>query len=324
MPDDEPSTPGISPNEAFAILADETRLGILRMLGDAGRPLSFSELFERIDYDDSANFSYHLEKLDGHFVHKTDEGYRLREAGRRVVEAVLSGIVTDTPVIEPTEIDECCPFCGASIAVSFHQEHVDIFCPDCAGAYGRVGSTKTRDLPDDYGYLGAVHLPPAGLQDRSALDMTQAALTWGTLEILAVSSGVCPRCSGQFDESIAVCETHDLADGICADCGKRHAVQIRYRCPICRFEEGGGFWNALWADPDFLSYLLNHGVDPISPSPSQFALIVSSFEEEVRSVEPFEARFTYTIDGESINLTVNKAFEVVDVTRQEVEVTESE
>jgi len=315
MTTDRPSRSDLSPDEALSLVGNETRLETLRVLADADEPLSFSAVFDRVDYDTSANFSYHLEKLEGHFVRKTDEGYELLEAGRRVVEAVLSGVVTDTPVVEPTEIDEPCPFCGASIAVSFRQEHVDMFCPDCPGTFGTDRSSRIRQLPSDYGHLGAVHLPPAGVQNRTPAEMTRAALKWGNLELLAVSSGLCPRCSAQFDESVVVCETHDSADGTCSDCGRRHRVQVRYRCPVCRFDEGGAAWIALWAHTDFLSFLTDHGIDPIAPSPAQFSLLISSFEETVLSDEPFEARFSFAVDGNSLSLTVDKHLAVVDVTR---------
>lgn len=47
------------------------RVSILQTLWDAfesgrgGDDLSYSELFEAVDYDDSGNFSYHLQKLTG-------------------------------------------------------------------------------------------------------------------------------------------------------------------------------------------------------------------------------------------------------------------
>lgn len=80
----------LSPGEAFAVQGDETRLQILQTLGEADDPLAFSELFDRVEYDDTANFNYHLGKLEIHFVHKTGDGYALRNAGGRVVEAILS------------------------------------------------------------------------------------------------------------------------------------------------------------------------------------------------------------------------------------------
>jgi DNA-binding transcriptional ArsR family regulator len=63
-----------APEEAFAVLGNEIRLEILQRLGEADEPLAYSELFERMDYDDSGNFSYHLDQLVGHFVGRSDGG----------------------------------------------------------------------------------------------------------------------------------------------------------------------------------------------------------------------------------------------------------
>lgn len=105
----------LSPEEAFSVLGDETRLAILRTLGDAADPLSFSALFDRVDYDDPSNFNYHLKKLTDHFVHKTADGYVLRQAGRRVVEAVLAETPAAEPRLERTQIDRPCFLCDAPV-----------------------------------------------------------------------------------------------------------------------------------------------------------------------------------------------------------------
>jgi hypothetical protein len=85
-PKTEPS--GMSPDEAFAILGDETRLNIVRVLwqtgalheyddiDDSASTLSFSELRKRVNVSDNGRFNYHLSKLVPHFVRKTDGGYR--------------------------------------------------------------------------------------------------------------------------------------------------------------------------------------------------------------------------------------------------------
>lgn len=72
---DGPEDSGLPPDEAFAVLGDESRIDILKSLGEANDQLSFSELYERVDTPDSGQFSYHLDKLLGHFVRKTDDGY---------------------------------------------------------------------------------------------------------------------------------------------------------------------------------------------------------------------------------------------------------
>lgn len=62
----------LSPDEAFVTVGNETRIQILRTLGDAG-PLSFSALFDRIDSDDSGNFTCHFDRLAGQYVAATDD-----------------------------------------------------------------------------------------------------------------------------------------------------------------------------------------------------------------------------------------------------------
>ena len=72
-PDIETDSRTLQPDEAFVTLGNETRIEILRALQDAGGPLAFSELRDRVGVDDPGQFNYHLGKLAGHFVRK-DEG----------------------------------------------------------------------------------------------------------------------------------------------------------------------------------------------------------------------------------------------------------
>ncbi|PSP88690.1 ArsR family transcriptional regulator, partial [Halobacteriales archaeon QS_4_66_20] len=129
----------LSAAEAFDIVGDETRLLILKTLAEANEPLAYSELFDRIEYDDSSNFTYHLEKLVGHFVRKTEEGYAPRLTGRRVVEAIFSGVVTDTPVVERTDVDMACMYCGSQTEMAYYDEVAVIYCRECEGRIGNRG-----------------------------------------------------------------------------------------------------------------------------------------------------------------------------------------
>lgn len=110
---------GLPPDDAFGVLGNETRIEILQTLGEADEALSFTELRDRVGIRQGGQFNYHLEKVVGHFVGKTEEGYILRQPGRRVVQAVLSGAVTDEPDLDYTEIDEECWWCGAPIVVRY-------------------------------------------------------------------------------------------------------------------------------------------------------------------------------------------------------------
>lgn len=81
--DDEEESATLSPGEAFGILGNATRVDILRTLAEAGlgETLSFTALRDRVGIRQGAQFNYHLDKLVGHYVTKTNDGYALRPAG---------------------------------------------------------------------------------------------------------------------------------------------------------------------------------------------------------------------------------------------------
>lgn len=314
-PGEEPSR-STSPDEAFAILGDETRLQILQTLREADEMLAFSELFDRVDYDDYSNFDYHLEKLTGHFIRKTDEGYDLRGAGRRIMAAVLSGTVSEEPVIEPAQVDEQCPYCSGPVEVGFQQERVEMYCTECPGT---VRNTESEGRYfTEYGILSKFSLPPAGTHGQTPQEVLATAWTWGHLDVLADSTGVCSRCSASIDYSVTVCENHDTAEGYCGRCGRRYAVQFDIHCRNCHYDAKGIAVARLLATTELLAFLTTHGINPVAPEALDRALAtMGNYEEEILSIDPFEARFTFTVDGDAITLTIADDLSVADVTRHD-------
>ncbi|MFP4627393.1 MAG: hypothetical protein ACLFMX_00210 [Halobacteriales archaeon] len=147
-----------SPDEAFTALTDGTRMAILRTLAEAAEPISFGELRSRVGVDDSRRSNYHLGKLMGHFVRQLEEGYRLRSAGHRVVQAVVSGAIAEAPVVSFTEVDVPCIYCGRSTVVEYRAGHVRQHCTGCAGTFGerivdtdRAPGADDQRLPDEGG-----------------------------------------------------------------------------------------------------------------------------------------------------------------------------
>ncbi len=305
--DDQERTPP-SPDTAFATLGDETRMEILQTLGEAEESLSFSELHTRVSVRDSGRFNYHLDKLVGHFVRRSDDGYDLARAGERVIEAVLSGVVTDRPTVEPTRIDQSCQYCGAPIAVEYREERISVLCTGCAGTYGR------RDDESEYGHIGSLYLPPAGVENRDPAELYSAGRTWGGLATMATASGVCPRCSAPIEESIEICDEHE-GDDVCGACGSRYAVGVAFRCTNCIYERSGLVGVRFLTNTDLLALLTGHGINPITPESHSRIGTAFAYDEEVLSVEPFEARLTFTVDGDSLTLTVDDDLAVIDVTR---------
>lgn len=192
---------------------------------------------------------------------------------------------------------------------------LETFCTSCPGAYGRA-YTEEPSRPVEDGYLGRHPLPPAGLDGRDPDEAVRAAWTWGNLEILSLAGGICPRCSAPVDRELTVCASHDAAGGRCPDCDRRFAAVVRVDCPNCARSVGGSLVIALAAETELLSFLADHGRNPVAPdSISGVEAVHAGVEEEIRSTDPFEARVTFTADGDRLSLTVDDDLSVVDATR---------
>lgn len=304
-----------SSTAAFSVLGSETRLKILQTLGEADGPLSFTKLREAVGTADSGQFNYHLHKLEGSFVWKTNDGYILRQAGRRIIEAILSGTLTDGTTLDTTPTDTPCPFCGASIEVSYSQEWVAMYCTECVGAYGEsVRRTASEPAePPRQGYLGGLPFPPAGLRGRDGSEVIQAARTWATTEIMAMAAGVCPRCSASVETTLDVCHDHNATGGLCEQCDNRRAVRMSMQCENCHHNIDGPFVLRLSTNTALLSFLTSHGVNPLPPTPG-FYEVVANYEEEFLSKDPLEMRFTFTIGDDSIRLIVDDDLVVIEST----------
>lgn len=224
---------GVSADEAFALLGNETRIRMLRELwrrahegaGDRAEPVPFSELQSAVGARDSGNFSYHLDRLVGPFVERAPEGYVIRRAGTHVVRAILAGTVTDDPSFGPVELDETCYRCGASITVSYSDGRLYTRCTACEGA-----------IDADGGAITAHSVPPAGIADRSLSGVVRAACVNYVAEIDLLCAGVCPVCAGRVDPELRVCAEHSVPDGgLCSSCGTEPRVSAAATCRNCRF-----------------------------------------------------------------------------------------
>lgn len=310
---DAPST--LSPDEAFSALGNEVRMDILQTLAEADDRLSFSELYDRVDVDDSGQFSYHLDRLVDHFIWKTDEGYDLHHAGRRVIEAVLSGAITERPLIDRTTVDHSCFYCGAPMEVSYRQGQIGMYCTECRGQYEGATAPDAPAPPSERERIGHLQLPPAGVQGRSPAEALDAAYTWYYNQVLTIASGVCPRCSAPLEYSIRICEDHEPTDEVCDRCGKRNADRIHYQCTNCIVDRELGLSNHFLDDPSLHAFMIDNGIDVVSPSVERLFATMGEVETEVRSDDPFEATLAFTVDDETLVLTVDDGLTVVDATR---------
>jgi DNA-binding transcriptional ArsR family regulator len=121
--------------DAFETLDGGIRVEILRALAEhraASEPtveLSFSELRERVGLRDSGQFNYHLDKLRGQFVAKSDEGYDLTPVGQQVASALLSGVYEQGTDHDPVELDDDCPVCDEPLSATYETGVLKVLCP---------------------------------------------------------------------------------------------------------------------------------------------------------------------------------------------------
>lgn len=310
---DGESSRTLPPDEAFVALGNETRIEILRALQDAEEPLAFSELRVRVGMDDPGQFNYHLDKLVGHFVKKGEDGYALHTAGIRIIEAVLSGAVTDAAFLEPTRLDAPCPYCGADVEVSYREERLLTRCTVCPGSF--VGDDASSAPP---GTIALFDLPPVGLEDRSPRDVLDTAFRWTHLEYLTLAAGICPRCSGTVEHSVTVCKDHrDSGSGLCEYCNGRFAVDATVNCTTCPRYLRGIPSVFLISKTEVSRFLTDHGFNPSNPSWDRTPPAVMNYDEELLGTDPLEVRLTFDIDGDQLAVTIDDTLSVVDVERSD-------
>lgn len=221
--------------DAFSLLSDETRLAILRELADAAdeeftprsEPVSYAELMDRVGLRDSGNFNYHLNALRDRFVAKVEGGYRIRRAGLEIVRALRAGNLTGQRSLEPSPVDEHCPYCDAPIEVSVDDGWLLVVCSDCQGLYGGMES-----VPD--GLFVASEVSPAARHGRSVEELFRAVLVSAQQHARLGIEGICPECTGRIETELVVCSDHDSDDSrICDACGRPTPAFIRAECTAC-------------------------------------------------------------------------------------------
>jgi hypothetical protein len=185
-PVSDPGDDGVSPHEAFAILADANRFDVVRVLVEASRQtLPFSELYRRSNFDDSGQFNYHLDKLVGPFLRRTEDGYGLRHAARIVYRLAESGLLSDRGEAEVTTVETTCPRCGAGRARAVYEG--DRFWVRCEGCDRRAAVAPFP--PRALGNHEAERAPSAF--DRYTMGLTVRA-----------AENVCPWCASPLSASL--------------------------------------------------------------------------------------------------------------------------
>lgn len=309
----------VEASAAFDLLGNETRLSILLAIWEEQVPLAednavpFSEIFERVPLDDRGNVSYHLEQLEDQFItqHTDRGGYELLIPGLKLVRTIVAGTGVIDATLEPTEIDQPCPLCGAPIEIAYRDGVVFNICTECEGA--APGKT------DFTGAVNAMYFEPAGLTDRTPRELHAASLTSAFHQARCLFNGVCPTCSGPVDARLNCCPDHD-PDGGCDQCGRVMGTEARFVCRLCKFfAVPNPGWLPLFI-PAVSSFYDDHGVSTrVQAGDFESARrvygLIYDHEWVRRSEAPPRIDVVASRDGDSIRVTFDDTVAVVDIQR---------
>ena len=288
----------LDPEDAFAILADETRIDILRALWEAdGHEATFSELREAVGVRDSGQFNYHLGKLTDRFVGKTAEGYELRTAGQEVVGSLLSGSYTMTAELEPIDLDDPCPVCDGPMTFDYEHERVVVECGECF-------------------YASQFPVPPGAFAGYDVERFPDVTERYVRTFIAQVTNGFCPSCTGPVEPELIALEDLSGWDG---PTEFARVASVTYDCDRCGSSSQLDLKTALLNDPVVVSFHHDHGVDVRDVSILRRRETANDLQSRLLESDPPRATVTYTIDDASLTLTVGNALEVVDVGRSNSE-----
>ena len=278
--------------EAFALLGDETRVAILEALaGRSDDPRSFAQLREAVGVEDSGRFNYHLGKLVGRFVEKSDDGYRLTFAGSRVVGAVYEGTYAEGDAIEPIAMDADCPECGGGLALTYADERVRMGCTDC------------DEVVSEFGF------PPGAIAGREPETLPAVLTSHMTTLVEQLRAGLCTNCSGPIEPTFKP-ETEE------------EQLVLEFACERCQTSATTSLASVLLTEPAVIAFHYDHGVDVRRALPWTLSWLVESEAEQVSESPPRYA-VTGTLDGERLRVEVAETLDVLETHRGDAVAAES-
>jgi len=309
---------GVTPDEAFAILGNEIRLDIVRVLwnadaaheyddvSDTAETISFSELRRQVDIEDNGRFNYHLSKLVPHFVRQTEAGYRLSGAGKQIARTVIT-------VSGPEHVDfsanfqQDCPVCTEPLTATYEDQWLRISCTGCNGLFG-------DKAPE--GAIFFSNYPVAGLTDRSPEEVFATGFYRCMLDITYMMRDVCRECAGSISASISVCDSHQTQEERpCSRCGTRFPVWAELRCDTC------GFAKRLPVEPfvmglaPVIGFLDDLGIDILAPSFDEVVDLLQNRFQTTVVEDPLHVTVTLQSDTEQLSVSLDDEMNVIDVDR---------
>lgn len=291
------------PQEVFALLANDIRVGILQALWEIDDgAATFSELREAVGTDDSGQFNYHLGKLVDRFVARTDDGYALTHEGQLINGSIAAGTYTMAGEIDPITLEEACPTCGGTRTLHYDGEQATVECDSCPVTGGFV-------------------LPPGVLAGYDRETIPTVASRYLRTSFHGIDSGFCLYCEGRVRSSIGSIpdvfdtpleEIDDVPESLAATV--EEVPWVRYECERCGTAPTASLDLVFLDHPAVAGFYYDRGIDVTGRSIWEIG-VPDPNRSEIVEREPFRARVTYRVEGDAVTLTVDDRLDVVGVDR---------
>ncbi|WP_135820436.1 winged helix-turn-helix domain-containing protein [Halostella litorea] len=273
----------VSADDAFGLLGDDTRLGVLRALSDADGRLGFADLRAAVGVADSGQFNYHLDRLVGQFVARDEDGYRLTPAGRRVVGTVLAGQYTKAVESDPVPVDADCTHCGGPLAADFEGWHARVACDDCDRNVIRL------------------EVPPGAFEEYPREEWPRVAERWTRNEFRSVVDGFCPNCHGPITSTLRR-DPEDVLDV--------YPFGVHYACDRCDTSMFANVEAHVLFRPAVVAFHHERGIDVTETALWDLDWAVTPRAEAV-STDPLRVEVPVAVDGDELRVTVDADAAVV-------------
>ena len=285
------------PQEAFALLGHRLRLEILVALLADWRaaytdPRGYAELMRAVGEPDSGKFNYHLRKLTGSYVRKTDAGYVPTASATALYRAVLATRPTVQATRTTLDPEADCPACGVPLTGTYEAGFVSLVCPACASPRAAF----------------SYPFPQNGLDGRTDAEVFTALDGRVRAEVGLARSGQCPDCAGE----IAVTVTPTALD-------VPEEEPVELTCETCTWQVSVDPLTPLLSETRVAAALSEIGISVETtnawelPTPA----VVDSSEESAA------LRLEVTHDGMTATIDVDAQLQVVGVTVTDGSVTEA-
>lgn len=279
--------------DVFQQLADENRLDILRTVAVAQNEerttgvakLSFSDIYDRVDIDDTAKLSYHLGELTGTFLRKHDDGYAFTHAGEQLVRFVLSENYRHPPDIGPIETEGACQFCGEHrLRATLEDQYFMMYCSAC-------------DRPA-YAY----RVRPAQARSYTGDDLIEAVIQEQAGDLVKARRGVCPDCAGALVREVIAMENQPVSQELSV------SFATAYECQECLRFLSVPLPIAAAYHPESISFHWEHGVDVLETGLWEFNryLADGQWTTEQVGTDPAEYRVDLNHRNSSLRLFLDE------------------